>query len=163
MKGIVVSETYWAYKKYNKIISSILLVSYSSVITMMRGPTHTSKLSTFKMFKILESIFVSVIYLFIYLFSISIQFHIRNTSLSFLLKYFFEFAYYFAVRQYVCQLKKQYFFLETRGLQIVRNFIVLKKPLTQLTSFCKTNRPSCYKERSSRRQDSKLSMMEQIP
>ena len=26
MMGIVVPETYWAYKKYNKIISSIYLV-----------------------------------------------------------------------------------------------------------------------------------------
>jgi len=31
MMGIVMPETYWAYKKYNKIISGILLVFYSSV------------------------------------------------------------------------------------------------------------------------------------
>ena len=40
MMGIVVPETCSAYKKYNKIISGIYLVSYSSVITMMHGPTH---------------------------------------------------------------------------------------------------------------------------
>jgi len=38
--GIVVPETCWAYKKYNKIISGIKLVFYSSVITMMHGPTN---------------------------------------------------------------------------------------------------------------------------
>jgi len=31
MMGIVVPETYWAYKKYNKIISGILVGFYSSV------------------------------------------------------------------------------------------------------------------------------------
>jgi len=40
MIGIAMSETCWAYKKYNKIISDIKLVSYSSVITMMHGPTN---------------------------------------------------------------------------------------------------------------------------
>jgi len=38
--GIVMPETCWAYKKYNKIISGILLVCYSSVITMMHGPIN---------------------------------------------------------------------------------------------------------------------------
>ena len=33
MMGIIVPEICWAYKKYNKIISGILLVFYSSVIT----------------------------------------------------------------------------------------------------------------------------------
>ena len=40
MMGTVVPETCWAYKKYNKVISGILLVFYSSVITMMHGPTN---------------------------------------------------------------------------------------------------------------------------
>ena len=40
MMGIVVPETCWAYKKYNKIICGIKLVFYSSVITMMHGPTN---------------------------------------------------------------------------------------------------------------------------
>ena len=40
MMGIVVPETCWAYKKYNKIISDIYLVFYSSVITMMYGPRN---------------------------------------------------------------------------------------------------------------------------
>jgi len=33
MMGIVMPETCWAYKKYNKIISGIYLVFYSSVKT----------------------------------------------------------------------------------------------------------------------------------
>ena len=40
MMGIAVSETCLTYKKYNKIISDIYLVSYSSVITMMHGPAY---------------------------------------------------------------------------------------------------------------------------
>jgi len=40
MMGIVMPETCWAYKKYNKIISGIYLVFYSSVITMMHGPIN---------------------------------------------------------------------------------------------------------------------------
>ena len=40
MMGIVVPETYSAYKKYNIITSGIYLVFYSSVITMMHGPTN---------------------------------------------------------------------------------------------------------------------------
>jgi len=40
MMGIVVPETCWAYKNYNKIISDIYLVFYSSVITMMHGPIN---------------------------------------------------------------------------------------------------------------------------
>ena len=33
MMGIVMLETCWAYKKYNKITSGIELVFYSSVVT----------------------------------------------------------------------------------------------------------------------------------
>jgi len=40
MMGIVMLETYWAYKTYNKISSGIWLVFYSSVITMMHGPIN---------------------------------------------------------------------------------------------------------------------------
>ena len=40
MVGIVVPETFWAYKKYNKIISDICWFFYSSVITMMHGPAN---------------------------------------------------------------------------------------------------------------------------
>ena len=40
MMDTVVPETCWAYKKHNKIISDIYLVFYSSVITMMHGPTN---------------------------------------------------------------------------------------------------------------------------
>jgi len=37
MMDILISETCWAYKKWNKIVSDIKLVFYSSTITMMRG------------------------------------------------------------------------------------------------------------------------------
>jgi len=40
MMGIVEPETYWAYKKYNKITYGIYLFFYSSVITMMHDPIN---------------------------------------------------------------------------------------------------------------------------
>ena len=40
MMGIVMPETCWAYKKYNKIISGIYLVLYTSVIAMMHRPIN---------------------------------------------------------------------------------------------------------------------------
>ena len=40
MMGIVMPETCLAYKTYNKIISGIYLVFYSSVTTMMHGPIN---------------------------------------------------------------------------------------------------------------------------
>jgi len=41
MMGIVMPETCWASKKYNKIISGILVgFFYSSVITVMSGPMN---------------------------------------------------------------------------------------------------------------------------
>ena len=40
MMDILMLETCWAYKKWNKIASDIKLVFYSSVITMMHGPIN---------------------------------------------------------------------------------------------------------------------------
>ena len=40
MMDILMSETCWAHKKWNKIASDIELVFYSSTITMMHGPTN---------------------------------------------------------------------------------------------------------------------------
>ena len=37
---ILMSETCWAHKKWNKIASDIKLVFYSSTITMMHGPIY---------------------------------------------------------------------------------------------------------------------------
>jgi len=37
---ILISETCWAHKKWNKIASDIKLVFYSSTITMMHGPIN---------------------------------------------------------------------------------------------------------------------------
>jgi len=44
MMGIVVPETCWAYKKYNKIASDIYLLFYSSVIWINVGSSHTNLL-----------------------------------------------------------------------------------------------------------------------
>ena len=40
MMDILMSETCWAHKKWNKIVSDIKLVFYSSTITMMHGPIN---------------------------------------------------------------------------------------------------------------------------
>jgi len=40
MMDILMSETYWAHKKWNKIVSDIKLVFYSSTITRMHGPIN---------------------------------------------------------------------------------------------------------------------------
>ena len=40
MMAILMSETCWAHKKWNKIASDIKLVFYSSTITMMHGPIN---------------------------------------------------------------------------------------------------------------------------
>jgi len=40
MMDILMSETCWAHKKWNKIASAIKLVLYSSTITMMHGPIN---------------------------------------------------------------------------------------------------------------------------
>ena len=40
MMDILMSETCWAHKKWNKITSDIKLVFYSSTITMMHGPIN---------------------------------------------------------------------------------------------------------------------------
>ena len=40
MMDILMSETCWAHKKWNKIASDIKLVFYSSAITMMHGPIN---------------------------------------------------------------------------------------------------------------------------
>ena len=42
MMDILMSETCWAYKKWNKIASDIMLVFYSSTITMMHSPINIS-------------------------------------------------------------------------------------------------------------------------
>ena len=40
MMDILMSKTFWAHKKWNKITSDIKLVFYSSTITMMHGPVN---------------------------------------------------------------------------------------------------------------------------
>jgi len=40
MMDILISETCWAHKKWNKIATDIKLVFYSSTITMMHGPIN---------------------------------------------------------------------------------------------------------------------------
>ena len=46
MMDILMSETCWAHKKWNKIGSDIKLVFYSSTITMMYGPINIRKKNT---------------------------------------------------------------------------------------------------------------------
>jgi len=41
---VLMSETCWAHKKWNKIASDIKLVFYSSTITMMHGPINISNI-----------------------------------------------------------------------------------------------------------------------
>ena len=45
MMDILMSETCWAHKKWNKIASDIKLVFYSSIITMLHGPINIRFLS----------------------------------------------------------------------------------------------------------------------
>jgi len=40
MMDILMFETYWVHKKWNKTASDIKLVFYSSAITMMHGPIN---------------------------------------------------------------------------------------------------------------------------
>ena len=49
MMGTVVPETFWAYKKYNKIISGIYLVFYSTVISDARSNKHQTNASMFNL------------------------------------------------------------------------------------------------------------------
>jgi hypothetical protein len=42
MMDILMSETCWAHKKWNKMASDIKLVFHSSTITMMHGPINIS-------------------------------------------------------------------------------------------------------------------------
>ena len=48
MTGILMSETCWAHKKWNKIASDIKLVFYSSTTTMMHGLINLSKYSSLR-------------------------------------------------------------------------------------------------------------------
>ena len=48
MMDILMSETCWAHKKWNKIASDIKLVFYSPTITMMHGPINIRFLSTYQ-------------------------------------------------------------------------------------------------------------------
>ena len=48
MMDILISETCWVHKKWNKIKSDIKLVFHSSTITMMHGPINISGWSLYK-------------------------------------------------------------------------------------------------------------------
>ena len=43
MMSILMSETCWAHRKWNKMASDIRLVFYSSTVTMMHGPMNVSQ------------------------------------------------------------------------------------------------------------------------
>jgi len=59
MTDILMCETCWAHKKWNKIANDIKLVFYSSTITMMHGPINMRFL--FSLFLISPSLFLSLI------------------------------------------------------------------------------------------------------
>ena len=69
MMNILMSETCWAHKKWNKIASDIKLVFYSSTITMMHGPINIRYINLFFRFGIrsncLRSVRIWSLYLFI--------------------------------------------------------------------------------------------------
>ena len=48
MMDILMSETCWAHKKWNKIASDIKLIFYSSTITMMHGPINIRSFRSLK-------------------------------------------------------------------------------------------------------------------
>ena len=54
MVDILMSETCWAHKKWNKIASDIKLVSYSSTITMMHGSINVRSWIAFGQYAKLE-------------------------------------------------------------------------------------------------------------
>ena len=56
LMDILMSETCWSHKKWNKIASDIKLVFYSSTITMMRGPINIRFFRTVRKWKMLNSI-----------------------------------------------------------------------------------------------------------
>jgi len=53
MMAILMSETCWAHKKWNKIASDIKLVLYSSTITMMHGPINIRNTKDVENFELL--------------------------------------------------------------------------------------------------------------
>ena len=55
MMVILMSETCWAHKKWNKIASDIKLVFYSSAITMLHGPINISH-NIFILFGLLQGL-----------------------------------------------------------------------------------------------------------
>ena len=58
MMDILMSETCWAHKKWNKIASDINLVFYSSTITMMHGPINIRYILMFAIPKYLTHIWI---------------------------------------------------------------------------------------------------------
>ena len=68
MMDILMSETCWAHKKWNKIASDIKLVFYSSTITMMHGPIYIRHVCFISLLSSSDSVcWFLLIYLFIYL------------------------------------------------------------------------------------------------
>ena len=54
MLDILMAETCWAHKKWNKIASDIKLVFYSSTVTMMHGPINIKLFNVFNVRQILR-------------------------------------------------------------------------------------------------------------
>jgi len=56
MMDILMSETCWAHKKWNKIASDIKLVFYSPTITMMHGPINIRRFIFSYFLKVITSV-----------------------------------------------------------------------------------------------------------
>ena len=54
MMDILMSETCWAHKKWNKVASDMKLVFYSSTITIMHGPINTKLRICLSEYKIIK-------------------------------------------------------------------------------------------------------------
>ena len=78
MMDILMSETCWAHKKWNKIAGDIKLVLRSSTITMMRGPINIR----------LSSVLIFLFFFYVFLLCphswVQALYPLSHTSLSFL-------------------------------------------------------------------------------
>jgi len=64
MMDILMSETFWAHKKWNKITSDFKLVFYSSTITMMHGPINIDSYEVFRFLTYCSNVVVNISVLF---------------------------------------------------------------------------------------------------
>ena len=80
MMDISMSETCWAFKKWNKIASDIKLVCHSSTITIMHGPINFKIAYNLSKGILFVNIVKFLLNLLMSLFSLTGQFSVRNTA-----------------------------------------------------------------------------------